>query len=94
LYCGATIKCALGGIHGVAKAGVYESDDEYAICSYDVVSFYPQLSIQNKFAPEHIPVDAFCSLYEELFNERRKYSKGTAENYMLKILINSVLTKL
>ena len=75
-----------GGIHG-ATQGKFESDNEYIIESRDVKSYYPNLSIQNKLYPAHLG-EEFCDIYEELYKERGKHPKGTAENAMLKLALN------
>lgn len=79
----------LGGVHGAAKKGVYESDDDMVIMSSDVTSFYPNLAIRNKFSPGHFPVDEFCDQYEWFFNERKKIPKSNPMNYVYKIILNS-----
>lgn len=76
-------KFGLGGLHAACKPGVYESDEEYVIVSADVSSFYPWLSIANRFYPQHLG-EAFCTAYEGLYNERKKHPKGTALNKALK----------
>lgn len=58
----------LGGIHG-AKRGSYKSDNEWIVESRDVKSYYPNLSIKNRFYPEHLSED-FCVIYEILYNQR------------------------
>lgn len=87
-YRGLTLSFALGGIHG-AKKGIYESDKNFIIKSFDVTSFYPNLAIRNKWAPGHINKEAFCEIYEGFFEERKKYSKKDPLNYVYKILLNS-----
>ena len=79
----------LGGVHGAAKKGVYESDDDMVIMSSDVTSFYPNLAIRNKFSPGHFPVDEFCDQYEWFFDERKKIPKSNPMNYVYKIILNS-----
>jgi len=79
----------LGGAHACIKSGIYTSNEKYVIKSVDVTSFYPFLSIRNKFSPAHLPKEKFCELYENLFFERAKYKKGTALNYLFKIILNS-----
>lgn len=79
----------LGGVHGAAKKGVYESNDDMVIMSSDVTSFYPNLAIRNKFSPGHFPVDEFCDQYEWFFNERKKIPKSNPMNYVYKIILNS-----
>lgn len=87
-YKGLTLSFALGGIHG-AKKGIYKSDKDFIIKSFDVTSFYPNLSIRNKWAPAHINKEAFCEIYESFFEDRKKYSKKDPLNYVYKILLNS-----
>lgn len=79
----------LGGVHGARKSGVYNSDDENVIMSSDVVSFYPNLAIKNKWSPGHFPVEEFCNQYEWFFNERKKIPKKDPMNYVYKIILNS-----
>jgi hypothetical protein len=47
------------------------------------------LAIKNKWAPAHLPTDIFVTTYEGIFNERLKHKKGTALNYVYKIVLNS-----
>jgi hypothetical protein len=54
-----------------------------------VTSYYPSLSIANRLHPEHLG-DVFCDIYKTLFEQRRSYPKGTAENAMLKLALNGV----
>lgn len=81
-----------GGLHACYEPGKYESDEEYVIVSCDVESYYPNLAIKNRFFPEHLG-EPFCDVYENLFEQRRKFPKGSAINYALKILLNSVYGK-
>ena len=79
----------LGGLHGARKSGIYEEDENMIIMSSDVVSFYPNLAIVNKWAPAHISKEAFCEQYEWFFNERKKIPKSDPRNYVYKIILNS-----
>jgi hypothetical protein len=79
----------LGGAHGAAAKGVYESSDDMIIMSSDVTSFYPNLAIKNKWSPAHFPVDQFCDQYEWFFEERKKIPKSNPMNYVYKIILNS-----
>ena len=87
-YRGLELSFALGGIHG-AKKGVYTSDENNIIKSFDVTSFYPNLAIRNRWSPGHLPNELFCDIYESFFEERKKYSKKDPLNYVYKILLNS-----
>ena len=68
---------------------VVESNDEYIIEDWDVASYYPNLAIKNKLAPAHLG-ETFCEIYEDIYNQRKGYAKGTAENAMLKLALNGV----
>lgn len=79
----------LGGVHGCTESGVYEAKDGMIIMSSDVVSYYPNLAIKNKWAPAHLPKEIFCKLYEWFFEERKKIPKKDPKNYVYKIILNS-----
>ena len=81
-YRGVKTHFGLGGAHGAAKAGVYESDEDNIIMSSDVTSFYPNLAIMNKISPAHLDKKAFCDLYEWFFIERKKIPKSDPMNYV------------
>lgn len=77
----------LGGIHGSLENTVVESDDENVIVDLDVSSYYPNLAIVNEFYPEHLG-KSFPVIYKNLYEQRKQYPKGTAENAMLKLALN------
>jgi hypothetical protein len=79
----------LGGIHGAIDNGIYESKEGMIILSVDVKSFYPNLAIKNKWAPDHLPKEVFCEQYEWFYNERVKIPKKDPRNYGYKIILNS-----
>jgi hypothetical protein len=88
-YKGIKTHFGLGGVHGAAGKGVYESSDDMIIMSSDVTSFYPNLAIRNKFSPGHFPEEEFCNQYEWFFEERKKIPKSNPMNYVYKIILNS-----
>ena len=88
-YKGVKTDFGLGGVHGAKTTGIYESNEEMVILSSDVVSYYPNLAIRNKWAPAHLPKAEFCELYEWFFDERKKISKKDPKNYVYKIILNS-----
>ena len=79
----------LGGIHGSVEGQTFYADDEYAIFDWDVASYYPNLAIANRVFPDHLS-EVFCDIYEEVYNERKKYAKGTPENKAMKLALNGV----
>lgn len=79
----------LGGIHGSVESEVIESDDQSIIVDLDVSSYYPNLAITNRFYPKHLG-ESFCDIYQHLYEQRKTYPKGSAENAMLKLALNGV----
>lgn len=77
----------LGGIHGSIESTVVSSDDQYQLIDLDVKSYYPDLSIQNRFYPQHLG-EQFCDIYEDIYKQRQNYAKGTIENAALKYALN------
>lgn len=76
-----------GGLHSSVKNKIFKSTAETVIIDLDVTSYYPSLSIVNKFYPQHLG-ETFCEVYQELFNERKLWAKGTVQNEMLKLALN------
>lgn len=86
---GFTFVFGLGGIHGSIESEVVESDDDYVIVDLDVTSYYPNLAITNGFYPEHLGKE-FCTIYKNLFEQRKQYPKKSSESAMLKLALNGV----
>ena len=78
-----------GGIHGSMHRTAVHEDDEWEIWDWDVASYYPNLAITHGLFPEHLS-KKFCDIYLELYNTRKEYPKGTAENAMYKLALNGV----
>jgi hypothetical protein len=79
----------LGGLHGAKRSDIYEATEGMTIMTSDVVSYYPNLAIRNRWAPKHIPNEDFCDQYEWIFEERKKIPKSNPLNYVYKIILNS-----
>jgi len=79
----------VGGIHGSVESQTILSDDEFEIIDVDVTSYYPFVGIANKLFPAHLS-EMFATVYEELYNERKKYPKSThpMENLLFKLALN------
>lgn len=78
----------LGGIHGCIKSGRYKATKDLIIKDLDVVSFYPNLAIQNNIRPEHLG-EAFNIIYNDIFEQRQTIPKSDPMNYIFKIILNS-----
>lgn len=78
-----------GGIHGSVESQTIYTDDEYIIYDWDVASYYPNIAIANRLYPEHLS-ERFCDIYEDVYNQRKQFAKGTPENAMFKLALNGV----
>lgn len=94
VYKGFKYDFGVGGLHGCAESGVYESDEEYMIMDIDVASYYPNIAIQNEIYPKHLG-KAFVAVYSELFDTRLQAKKegDHATNSGLKLALNGVYGK-
>ena len=88
VYGGIRIDYGSGGLHA-ALQGHYQSTEDEVIMSYDVASMYPNIAIANNIYPEHLS-RSFCKSYQDFYNERKKFAKGTAENLAIKLGLNCV----
>ena len=79
----------LGGIHGSVENQIVRSTDEVEVVDLDVTSYYPNLAIANNFHPAHLG-NTFATIYRDLFEQRKKYPKKSAESAMLKLALNGV----
>jgi len=78
-----------GGIHGSIESTVVCADDDNIIVDADVASMYPNIAIANRVYPEHLS-EKFCDIYNDVYEQRKSYPKGSAENAMLKLALNGV----
>lgn len=82
----------LGGLHAARGNSIFQSDEDNIVLSVDFASFYPNISIKNKFYPEHLS-ESFCILYEELFEKRKLIPKSNPQNTAIKLLLNATFGK-
>jgi hypothetical protein len=78
-----------GGIHAALENTIWRSDAKRQVQGRDVASYYPNLAISNRFYPAHLS-ETFCDVYKAVYDMRKSYKKGTAENAMLKLALNGV----
>ena len=76
-----------GGLHSACESGIYKSDNDYIIKSADVKSYYPNLSINNDFRPEHLGI-SFTKIYKGIYDKRVTTPKGSALNTAFKLMLN------
>lgn len=79
----------VGGIHGSLENKIVKSNNTWVIVDQDVSSFYPNMAISNRIYPEHLG-EVFCDIYQDVYQQRKNYPKGSAENAMMKLALNSV----
>ena len=89
---GLTYVFGLGGIHGAVENRVLSTTDDVLVESVDVSSYYPNLSISNRFYPEHLG-EKFCDVYKQIYDLRKTFAKGTAENAAYKLAANGTYGK-
>lgn len=77
----------VGGLHSSVENKIYHSSDTHQIIDIDVSGMYPAVAIENRFGPEHLG-EAFTTAYKAVKEDRKRYSKGTAKNAMLKLAGN------
>lgn len=77
-----------GGIHSKVEGKAYVCNEDEIIVDADVASYYPNLCIKLGFKPEHMG-EIFLKVYEYIYNERQKFPKGTIENAIMKLILNS-----
>jgi hypothetical protein len=78
-----------GGIHGSLTEKDIKANDNWGIKDADVSSMYPNIAISNSVYPEHLGKE-FCLIYQDVYEQRKSFPKGSAENAMLKLALNSV----
>ena len=83
-----------GGVHGVCKEGIYQSNATETIKSCDVQSLYPSIAVLNKLYPEHLGI-SFCEVYEGILKDRivAKKEGNTVLSDGYKLSLNSVYGK-
>lgn len=81
-----------GGMHASILSTIVREDDYFEIIDVDVTSFYPSLAMKNHLFPEHLG-EIFCEIYNQVFDMRKLYVKGTMENLCFKLALNAVYGK-
>lgn len=77
-----------GGIHSHFKGKIVKACDKYCLLDVDVSSYYPNLSILFGFKPEHLG-EVFMKIYKSIYKMRLDFPKGTVENAIAKLMLNS-----
>lgn len=78
-----------GGIHGSLSSTVVREDEDNDIEDADVSSYYPNMAISNNVYPLHLG-ETFCTIYKDVYEQRKAYGKGTPENAVMKLALNGV----
>lgn len=79
----------VGGLHSSVESQIVREDDDYLLIDCDVSSMYPNIAISNNVYPLHLG-QTFCTIYEDVYDQRQTYSKGTPENAVMKLALNGV----
>lgn len=88
-------KVGIGGLHSMEKSKLYKADENNLLVSVDVVSYYPNIILNNNFYPPQLTKD-FLRLYRNFVNARiiARKNKDAIKSLMYKILINGIFGKL
>jgi len=79
----------VGGIHGSLSSKIARKTKTYDLIDADVASMYPNIAISNNVYPEHL-TQKFCTIYKDVYEQRKSFDKKSAENAMLKLALNGV----
>lgn len=79
----------VGGIHGSLTKKIIHENKNWGLVDLDVSSFYPNLAISNRIYPEHLS-EKFCDIYQDVYEQRKSFPKGSTENAMMKLALNGV----
>ena len=86
---GFRVDFGVGGIHGSLSSKIAKRTKTYDIVDADVASMYPNIAISNNVFPQHLS-SKFCSIYKDVYEQRKSFDKKSAENAMLKLALNGV----
>jgi hypothetical protein len=78
-----------GGIHGSLTNTIVREDNLTCIKDADVSSMYPNIAISNRSYPLHLS-EKFCDIYQDVYEQRKSFPKGSAENAVMKLALNGV----
>jgi O6-methylguanine-DNA--protein-cysteine methyltransferase len=89
---GFRVDFGVGGVHASLSEKIVKETKSYMLRDADVSSMYPNIAISNRIYPEHL-TEKFCDIYKDMYEQRKSYKKGTAENAMLKLALNGTYGK-
>lgn len=89
---GYRIDFGVGGVHASLSEKIAKETSTYIIRDADVSSMYPNIAIANRIYPEHLG-ETFCDIYKDMYEQRKSFPKGSAENGMLKLALNGTYGK-
>lgn len=89
-----TYKIGIGGLHSCEESVSYKSDDEFVLIDRDVVSFYPQIILNQRLYPKHLSktfLDVYKTIVARRIEAKNSGNKVVADS--LKITINGSFGK-
>lgn len=90
-----TYSLGIGGIHSTeSNRNIIAKDDEYLI-DVDVVSYYPSIILNNKYAPECFEQSRFLEFYDRIYKQRieAKEKGNKTKANVFKIILNGSFGK-
>ncbi|AUR81370.1 coil containing protein [Vibrio phage 1.072.O._10N.286.48.A12] len=76
-----------GGIHGSRHNTIVRTGGGRKLRDSDVASYYPNIGIKNRIAPEHIG-EAWCEAMDWMYHERLRVGKKTTAGNGYKLALN------
>lgn len=92
---GGTYRMGIGGLHSSEKKVSHYADADTLLIDRDVASYYPNIILGSKLAPENM-TDHFQSIYQKILDDRlaAKHSGDSVTANTLKIVLNGSFGKL
>lgn len=85
----------IGGIHSTEEKRAIETQDDEFLIDIDVVSYYPSIILNNRYAPECFKESDFIDFYKDIYDQRieaKKNGNKTKAN-VFKIILNGSFGK-
>ncbi len=79
----------VGGIHSSLESQIVREDVDHLLIDCDVSSMYPNIAISNNVYPLHLG-QTFCTIYKDVYEQRKSFKKGSPENAVMKLALNGV----
>jgi hypothetical protein len=85
----------IGGLHSTEKHRAIVTNQEELLIDVDVVSYYPSIILNNKYAPQQFDRNEFIEFYQKIYDGRleAKRNGDIHKSQIYKIILNSSFGK-